>query len=133
MLFNRWQTFSIVSYQLVSKSFLIINPQNELIRNLGGTQNAVSRGETYTSCSPIAPTELEGALLWAPSFLSLQSLPLCQWQRHRMAPVAHAHGMVMSEYGIGSRDAAPQAQFMLQEPVRDASGKQGLRGTPLSL
>ena len=43
-----------------------------------------------------------------------------------MAPVAHAHGMVMSEYGIGSRDAAPQAQFMLQEPVRDASGKQGL-------
>ena len=45
-----------------------------------------------------------------------------------MAPVAHAHGMVMSEYGIGSRDAAPQAQFMLQEPVRDASGKQGLRG-----
>ena len=46
-----------------------------------------------------------------------------------MAPVAHAHGMVMSEYGIGSRDAAPQAQFMLQEPVRDASGKQGLRGT----
>ena len=43
-----------------------------------------------------------------------------------MAPVAHAHGMVMSEYGIGSRGAAPQAQFMLQEPVRDASGKQGL-------
>ena len=24
-----------------------------------------------------------------------------------MAPVAHAHGMVMSEDGIGSRDAAP--------------------------